>query len=61
MGKLEQDPQSKKERLRNFVASSSLDGYEPEGKLTARQLKIIESHKGTDEELRGKLIRVYGG
>ncbi len=61
MAKLEQDPQSKIERLHSFIASSKLDGYEPDGKLTERQLKIIETHQGTDEELRKKLLKVYGG
>lgn len=61
MDKLMQEPQSRKEVLENFLASSRLDGYEADSKLTEKQLKKIASHEGSDEELRDQLLGVYGG
>ncbi len=61
MDKLIREKQTKKDRLENFIASSRLDGYEVDRKLTERQLETIEKHSGTEEELKEKLIKSFGG
>ena len=52
---------ARKATIDNFLASSRLDGYEAKGALTKKQLEVIAGHNGTQEELKEKLIRAYGG